>query len=354
MNNNFDNAKEQLLPIEEIKKNILSQYNMQDSNVISVKFKDTDKQRAVYRIDNNTNSYCLKKVYYDEANLLFVYSAMEWTFRNGIDVPRLLPSSNGNRFINYKGMLFILTPWLDGIKCDFDNVNHVLISSKTLGKLHKTSKNFYPIKGSFSRTGYESYYESISKHFNQILSNANYATKQDDKFSTLYLTNLDYNLELAKISLEVSSSINEKNLTRSLCHGDFVNKNILVNQNNTISLIDFDKCQKDFSARDISYFLRRLLKREGTNWEMTLTMNILDSYMTENELTRDDFKYILCYVCFPQKYWKLSRDYYRNIKRCNRSSFINLLDKALIKSSNQLEFTNTLIKAFNRHYDARI
>lgn len=354
MDNNFDIIKDQLLPIDEINKNILSRYNMKDAKITSVKFKDTDKQRAVYRIDFNNASYCLKKVYYDEENLLFVYSAMEWCFRNGIDVPRLIPSNDGNRFLNYKDMLFILTPWLDGIKCDFDNMNHVLISAKTLGRLHKTSKNFYPIEGSFYREGYESYYESISKHFNQILSSANKANLHDDRFSNLFLNSLDYNLELAKISLEISSSINEKNLTRSLCHGDFVNKNILINPNNTISIIDFDKCQEDFSARDISYFLRRLLKREGTNWQTNLTMNIIDNYTSENELTRDDFKYILCYLCFPQKYWKLSRDYYRNIKRCNKASFSNLLDRNLNKSSNQLEFTYSLIKSFNRHYDARI
>lgn len=354
MENNNIVVLDELLPIDEIKTKILSQYNMQKSNITNIKFKDTEKQRAVYKIDFNGNSYCLKKVYYDEENLLFVYSAMEWCYRNDIDVPKLLPNIHGNRFVNYKGMLFILTPWLSGIRCDFDNIDHVLLSSQTLGKLHKTSKNFYPIEGSFNRSGYESYYNSISKHFNQILTNANNANVHNDRFSNLFLNSLDSNLELAKISLEISSSINEKNLTRSLCHGDFVNKNILINPNNTISIIDFDKCQEDFSARDISYFLRRLLKREGTNWQMTLTINVLDNYLTENELTRDDFKYILCYVCFPQKYWKLSRDYYRNIRRCNKNSFANLLDKNLIKSSNQLDFTYSLIKSFNRHYDARI
>ena len=29
-----------------------------------IKFKDTDKQRAVYKIDFKEKSYCLKKVYY--------------------------------------------------------------------------------------------------------------------------------------------------------------------------------------------------------------------------------------------------------------------------------------------------
>lgn len=55
-----------------------------------------------------------KKVYYDESDLLFVYSAVEWFYRNGIRVPRILPACDGNRFVNYNNMFFILTPWIQG------------------------------------------------------------------------------------------------------------------------------------------------------------------------------------------------------------------------------------------------
>lgn len=118
-------------------------------------------------------------------------------------------------------MLFILTPWIDGEKCDFDNINHVLLSSKTLGKLHKSSKNFLPIDGSAKREGFENYCESISKHFNQLLLSINNAHKYNDRFSKLFLDNIDENLELAKLSFEVSSSIDLDNLSHSLCHGDY-------------------------------------------------------------------------------------------------------------------------------------
>lgn len=353
MENLLPNMKDELLPIDEIKNNILIYYNLEKASIVNIKFKDTEKQRAVYRIDSHNKKYCLKKVYYNEENLLYVYSTMEWCYRNGIDVPKLLPTITGSRFVKYKNMLFILTPWLDGEKCDFDNLNHVLLSSKTLGRLHKTSKKFSPIEGSARREGFENYSESIEKHFNQLLLSINNAHKYNDRFSKLFLDNIDKNLELAKISFEVSSSIDLDNLSRSLCHGDYVNKNILIN-NNSVSLIDFDKCKTDFSARDISYFLRRLLKRENTNWQINLTLNVLDSYMEENELTDSDLKFILAYIAFPQKFWKLSRDYYKNIRKCNKNSFISLMEKGINKSKNQLDFTYELISTFRRYYDVKI
>jgi CotS family spore coat protein len=352
MENLLSDLKDQLLPFNEIKSNILSYYNLQNASIISIKFKDTEKQRAVYRIDFNNKSYCLKKVYYDEGNLLYVYSAMEWCYRNKIHVPKLLPTIDGNRYVKYKDMLFILTPWLKGEKCDFDNLDNVLLSSRTLGKLHKASKNFSPIKGSSSREGLDNYNESISKHFNQLLISINDAHKYNDRFSKIFLKNVNENLELAKISFEVSSSIITDELSVSLCHGDYVNKNILIDGNN-ISLIDFDKCKMDYCSRDISYFLRRLLKRENTNWQINLTLAILDRYMEENPLSSSDLKYILAYIAFPQKFWKLSRDYYRNIRKCNKNSFIALLEKGLDRTENQLEFTYELMNAFRKYYDVK-
>lgn len=353
MINKLRNLENELLPINEIKENILSHYNLQEANIVKIKFKDTEKQRAVYRIDSKNKTYCLKKVYYDEKNLLYVYSAMEWTFKTGINVPRLLPTNDDNRFVIYKNMLFILTPWLSGVKCDFDNLEHVLISSRTLGKLHISSQNFIPIEGSYLREGLDNFHESTEKHFNQLLTSINNANMHQDRFSNLLLSNIDSNLELAKVSYEISSSINPSNLSRSLCHGDFVNKNILIDDNH-ISIIDFDKCKYDFSARDISYLLRRLLKRENTNWQLNLTLNVIDSYLEEGSLSSDDLKYILSYIAFPQKFWKLSRDYYKNIRKCNKNAFISLLDKGINRSNNQLEFIYSLRKAFNLKYNANI
>ena len=109
----------------------------------------------------------------------------------------------------------------------------------------------------------------------------------------------------------------------------------------------------DYCSRDISYFLRRLLKRESTNWQINLTLEVLDKYMEENILTSSDLKYILAYIAFPQKYWKLSRDYYKNIRRCNKNAFIQLLEKGLDRTANQLEFIYELMNSFEKHYNVK-
>ena len=344
---------DELLTIDTIKEKILPKYSIYNADISIVKIKDTTKQRAVFKINYNNSSYCIKKVYYDEANLLFVYSAMEWVYRNGIKVPKLLPANNGNRYVIYNNMLFILTYWIEGDKCDFDNIYHLYLSSKTLGKLHKSSKNFTAISGSAKRETLNDYHLTLSKHFNSILKCANLASNYQDKFSKLFLKKLDYNLELAKIALALTSSMDRNDLSTSLCHGDYVNKNILIN-NDSVCIIDFDKCSYDYCAHDIAYFLRRLLKRPSSNWNTSLTLQFLDSYEEHNILTESDLKYIIAYLAFPQKFWKISRDYYNNIKKCNPISFYTLLEKGLERSENQLDYIYRLIRLITYKYGIKL
>lgn len=327
----------ELLSEKNVKKYVLPYYGLHNAEVYQVKLKDTDKQRAVYRVSYKDKEYCLKKVYFPLEELLFVYSAVEWLYRYGVNVPRILSTLNHSRYVNYENMLFILTPWIDGDKCDFDSIKHVLLTSGNLGKIHKVSQNFKPILGSSEKLGCANPHNSLNKHYNNLMTYSNLAFKHNDKFSRIFLDNIETSLLLAKTSNNISSSINLNNLSKSLCHNDYVSKNIIVDKND-IWVIDFDKCKYDFCALDISYCLRRLLRRDGTKWNVELTITFLNEYEKHNELTIDDYKYILSYLAFPQKYWKISRDYFANISKCNKKAFISLIEKVVVQHEDQLNF----------------
>lgn len=341
-----DSAKHlqyELLKEENIKQYILPHYGLENGTVSQIKFKDTDKQRAVYRIETPTNKFCLKKIYFDKPQLLFVYSAIEWLYRYEVNVPRILPTLRGGRFVEKNGMLFILTEWVNGDKCDYDNIENVMNSAANLAHLHKSGMKFQPILGSAERTGFDNIYDSTSKHFQDLLKCSNLSFKYKDRFSKIFLDSFDSNLLLASKALEISSSIDSNNLRKSLCHGDYVNKNIIFDRNNNVFVIDFDKCKMDYCCHDISYFLRRLLKRENTKWDFEIAVNALSLYDKTLSLSIDEYKYIIAYLAFPQKYWKLSKDYYNNINKCNKHSFQSLLIHATKKTEGQLEFINKLI-----------
>jgi CotS family spore coat protein len=336
---------------ETIKQNVLPYYNLQNSKISVIKFKDTDKQRAVYRIDFNDKSYCLKKVYYNINDLLYVYSAIEWLYRNDIKVPKLLPTIDNNRFVSYQDMLFILTPWIKGEKCSFDNMNHVIRSVKKLSLIHSISRNFQPILGSSLKIGFDDYYISTLKHFQDLLQTSNEAYKYKDTFSRHFISSFDINLRLAKISLDISNKIDTDELSRSLCHGDYVNKNIIFSDDLDPWIIDFDKCKTDYCSKDLAYFMRRLLKRENTKWDIELALSVLEAYNESSPLTDSDLRYLISYICFPQKYWKVSRDYYKNIHKCNKPAFLTLLLSTTSKTDLQYDFALNIIDEVQKKFN---
>ncbi|MGM9933872.1 CotS family spore coat protein [uncultured Clostridium sp.] len=343
MNSEFQALQNSSLSPEIIKRYVLPKFNLQNAKISIIKFKDTEKQRAVYRIDYNNISYCLKKVYYELGDLLYVYSAIEWLYRNNIRVPKLLPTIDNNRFAKFDNMLFILTPWIEGEKCSFDNMNHIEISIKKLAQIHSISRNFKPILGSSLKEGFDDYYISTLKHFQDLLKSSNDSFKYKDKFSKKFISDFDLNFRLSKISLDMSNKIDKSGLSRSLCHGDYVNKNIIIPKDNDPWIIDFDKCKMDYCAKDLSYFLRRLLKRENTKWNLDISLKVLETYNEIAPLTKADIYYIVSYICFPQKYWKISRDYFKNVHKCNKNSFLTLLNNATSKSAYQYNFALNII-----------
>ena len=351
MGNEVLSLQECNLSPEIIKQNVLPYYNLQNSKISIIKFKDTDKQRAVYRIDFKGKSYCLKKVYYNKNDLLYVYSAIEWLYRNNIRVPKLLPTTDNNRFVSYEDMLFILTPWIQGEKCSFDNIEHVILSVKKLSTVHSISRDFKPILGSSLKEGFDDYYISTLKHFQDLLQASNEAFKYKDTFSRQFISSFDTNLRLAKISLDISNKIDNDNLSKSLCHGDYVNKNLIFPSDLDPWIIDFDKCKTDYCAKDLAYFMRRLLKRENTKWNIDLALSVLEAYNKSSPLTDSDLRYLISYICFPQKYWKISRDYYKNFYKCNKSAFSTLLLNATSKTDLQYDFALSIIDAVQKNFN---
>lgn len=329
---------------------ILPEYNLANSEVEQIKIKETDKHRAVYKVTKDSRTYCLKKIYFDEKHLLFMYSAMQWLYKNNFKVPILLKTKTGNRFVKKNNFIFILTPWVPGCKCDFDNQEHLNKAAENLALMHKATTNFVPIKGAFLKEGYDNLYISINKHFNKLLTCYNLANKKKDRFSKIFLEYFEDNIELAKFALEVSSSINLEKLSKSLCHGDYVNKNLLIDKKD-IYMIDFDKCACDYSMTDLSYFLRRLLKRSETNWDFDTAKNIIMSYHKNKALTNDDLRYLMVYLAFPQKYWRISRDYFASISKCNKTASREELLSTVSKTQNQKkmveDFKIFFLKEFN-------
>ncbi|WBW95761.1 CotS family spore coat protein [Oceanirhabdus sp. W0125-5] len=339
MSKKIPDRNSKLLSEENVRLNILPSYGLTNCNIEQIKFKDSLKQRAVYKVsESSTKKYCLKKVYYGIGELLFTYSAVEWWNKKGVNVPIFIPTASGGRFISYENMLFILTPWIHGSKLDYDNLDSFIETGNNLAYMHKVGQNFKPINGSTLKMQNSNPFKSITKRHLTLINYYNSALNLEDTFSKFYIKYFDKILQLSFMAYKISSTINYSNLTTSLCHMDYVNKNILFDNNNKVWVIDFDNCKITPVGNDICHSLRRYLKRSSTLWNFDTARLWLEIYNRTNPLNHDDFKFIYMSLVFPQKIWKLTRDYYKNYRKCNKNAFAHLLEQSLATIDTKITF----------------
>jgi CotS family spore coat protein len=336
------------MPIEELKNNILNQYKLSIYEIESIKFKDTEKQRAVFKISTDKGPKCLKKVFYDKENLLYIYSVTEWLNVNQINCPKFINTLSGHKYVNYKNSLFILTDWIEGRKCDYNNSEDIFKMADNLGRIHKCTAGFVPISGSKSKNADNTYYTNYIKHFYQLLEFWNRANFYKDTFSDIYMELFDFNYNLSKESIRIINNIDfsvpigDAVSNHAICHLDYVNKNIIFNKDNLIYTIDFDNARLDYPVHDICYFLRRILKRDETAWDFDLFKKTIESYENIRALSYNEYLVILALLMFPQKYWKLSKDYFKNRTICNPLPFIHAIEKISEKQTEHEVFCNLL------------
>lgn len=351
-------SSDNFMSYDEITDKVMSQYACHINSIENIKYKDTDKQRAVYKISTSDGTRCLKRVYYGKADLLFIYSVVEWLNLNRIYCPRFISTKKGIKYAEYKGNLFILTEWIEGRKCNYDQLEDINQAAFYLGRMHKTSYGFRPISGSNLRTIESQYFSGLSKHFLQLLELYNTASLVRDSFSRLYLETFDYSADAAKESIEIlskvdtSKPIGDRVSMSAICHHDYVNKNIIFSQNNRIYIIDFDRTAMDMPVHDIISFTKRIMKRDNTCWDFNVFKSSMESYEQARQISYNEYLLILSYLMFPHKYWKISRDYYKNINMCNKEAFLTILKKTCKKNRNHqqfcLEFKDYIENKFNK------
>lgn len=321
---------------------ILYNFNINDFTLHKIKEKNSKKARIVYKVESNNDFFCLKQTYFDEKELLFIYSYLEWLNVYNIKVPYLIKSKQKKPFVNENNKIFILTNWIEGNKLNYDNFHECILSVNFLSKIHNISKNIIFIKDSSKKIAYINLNKRYSKNILILHKLYNKAKIINDDFSKIFIIYFNNFIKLANFSKYISNIINFKNLQVSMCHGDYVNKNIIINKN-TVIPIDFDNASINFSIYDLSYFLRRYLRRTNSKWNFYNAKTLISYYSKNNFIFLDEYLYLLSYLSFPQKFFRIGKFYFSNIE--NLSQY---------EKNIQVHFLNKTCSSFYDHFQFSI
>ncbi|PFR39952.1 phosphotransferase enzyme family protein [Bacillus cereus] len=208
-------------------------------------------------------------------------------YQNGLDVPPILPSLQGNlveKLTLDKELFTVLYKSAPGIHLPRCEWNSTILKKlgQQIGKLHRISK-------SFEKT-------TQVKHINDWYENEEYNfLKYIPKEETI----------IRDIASDVLNSIKELQKSTSnygLIHGDLWLENILVENNTNLTMIDFQDCEKHFYIFDLAVPIYSAIEYSFVgngnivDYKNSITKAILDGYQEENELSTEMIKKLPLFI----------------------------------------------------------
>ena len=319
-----------------------------------IKIESIKANKGIYHLKTNQGDRCLKRINYGPQKLLFVYGAKEHLIKNGFNtIDRYFLNIDGEPYALVTEDLYKLSEWIEGRECDFHNIEEVKIASKALAKLHQASKGYDPPENSKLKSDLGRWPTLMEKRIKSLDKMRDMVRKKNNKstFDLLYIKSMEFYKEMGTRALQ---TLNESQYTRfceiaeeekGFCHHDYTYHNIILGENDSVSVIDFDYCKREVRSYDIANFMIKVLKR--CNWNIDFAKAIIDGYNSENEIEEDEYKIIYAFLQFPQRYWRLANRYYYNEVNWGQNTFANKLENIIKEQEEYIKFLDEFKAEFN-------
>lgn len=258
-------------------KNILKkEYNIDVLKILKI-----DRGTSnIFKIETNKNIYILKEFISarEKDDIIKEINIIKFLREKNMNVPVYIKTKNKKYFIENEGRVIVVQEFIEGniIENNTGTYNQVIECANILGRLTKELMD-YPelseedvINKNFSKNRV---HEGIKK-----LIQIKETIKKDNKYKEKIEKDLDYRIKiLEEIENEFDFSIIKK-MTMLNSHGDFCSQQLIYNDNNGPTIIDFEKA-----------------KKLPIVWEIIRSYSYIDKKFNIENLT-DYFKEIIQYI----------------------------------------------------------
>ena len=319
-----------------------------------IKIESIKANKGIYHLKTNKGDRCLKRINYGPQKLLFVYGAKEHLIKNGFNtIDRYFLNIDGEPYALVNEDLYTLSEWLEGRECDFHNIEEVKIASKALAKLHEASKGYDPPENSKLKSDLGRWPALMEKRIRSLDKMRDMVRKKNNKssFDLLYIKSMEFYKEMGTRAL---NTLNESQYLKycdiaeeekGFCHHDYTYHNIILGEDGSVSVIDFDYCKREVRSYDIANFMIKVLKR--CNWNLEFAKAIIEAYDSENKIDEDEYRIIYSFLQFPQRFWRLANRYYYNEVNWGQNTFANNLESIIKEKDEYIKFLDGFKAEFN-------
>jgi CotS family spore coat protein len=302
------------------------------------------RHRKVWQLDTSAGPKYLKQTGLLPADLRFILEVSEHLKRHSFpQISRFLLTRSGEPFALIQDKIYVVTDWFFGTELDFRILMDVKQAAAFLAAFHICSRGFEPSQAGY-RTVWLDWPEKLENRLKELVEfrkNA-WAEKETSAFSRLFLryfepfyrqANLSYQRFLASPYPQVAR---ETAKMRCFCHHDYSGRNLIRTYDNHLILVDFDYCLRDIRVHDLINLLIRNLKHN--NWETGLSRFILSEYHRVYPLTPEELEVIHVLICWPQDFWQVGLQYYREKLPWPERRFLKKLERKIDQRFHKSKF----------------
>ncbi len=314
--------------------NLLEQY---DIEVLR-----TRKGRGAIICDTNQGCLIFKEYTGNEERIAIQNTVLEHIGQRGqLFVEAIIPTKEDTLFVkDNEGVKYILKTYCEGRECNIYDKTECMEAVKVLAHMHEAMELPQELVENVPVFSQAKEYEKHNKELKKVRK---YLQQRSQKtwFEISLLNTFDYFLEQALTVTEEWKQYQSIKENNGFCHGDYQYHNIL-RCNKDWFIINFEKCIRDDSIRDLYLLLRKLL--EKSNWSVSLGRELLTAYEQErpiSAISRIDLYYRLAY---PEKFWKIVNFYYNSGKAWIPERNREKLEKLMLQEKDKQQFLEEMFR----------
>ncbi|MFA9397259.1 MAG: CotS family spore coat protein [Clostridiaceae bacterium] len=282
--------------------------------------------RSIYILKTDKGDKVFKKIANKE-DIKFINEAMDYIRKSFDNVLSYYTRKNGEIILEYNNNYYCIMNKEEGIECDYNNPVHILLTSKSLAKLHNASKGFTTNR--VDKIGYGDILNKIIGYIYDLDMFYKLSYLNENEFSCIYRSNYEKHRNQAKKSLNILIDSKYCDLSAdfnniALIHHDLAHHNIIIKSEEAY-FIDFDYAILDLKVHDICNLINKTVKNFGFDIEKAKL--IINEYNSICKISQDELEVLYGMLYFPYDFYSISKDYFLRNKNWSNEMFINRLNR---------------------------
>lgn len=315
-------------------KDLLEQYD--------VKVLSTFRSRGTFQCETEQGLALLKEYHGSLQKLALEYEWKEKLANAGFTATDRYFLTKESSLVTYDRYRtpFILKHYFKGKECDCHNLSDVAASCRNLAFLHKVASSIDEIP--FENLKTESTSHLFERKNRELRSIHKFVARVRGKndFELLYMNCFDSFFEEASHALSRLLKV-EKELADTdcgMCHGAYHYHNVLILPDYSVATVNFESLCYQPYLLDLYLFLRKTL--EKNHYDYAFFEAGISGYSIYRRLAENDFLFLYLLFLYPEKFWKISNQYYNHRKSWIPPRTLEKLQKVLDQNEERHAFLN--------------